>query len=160
MKELLKLLTVALVVSTAYAEEAKAEAEAKPEAMDAEHKDVAAAPKAEGMHEATAAHVEHVNRKKANSLTMSLNKMMVPYSGPMASIPAPACCDKAMHKDVAHHHKAMPAAHAHKAAHHDHKMEAKADHVKTDEKKVVETAQKTAGETVAAVGMQKTAAQH
>jgi len=165
MKELLKLLTIALIVSTAYAEEAKAEveAEAKTEVTDTEHKDVAAAPKAEATHEVAAAHVEHVNRKKANGLTKNLNKMMMPYSGPMASIPAPACCDKAMHKDTAHHHKAMPAAHAHKAAHHDHKMEAKADHVKTEEKKeekkTVETAQETAGEAVATVEAEKTAVQ-
>lgn len=116
MKELLKLLTVALVVSAVYAEEAKADAEVT-EHKDAAMHDTKTEEKMETKHE-TAAHVEHVNRKMANELTMRLSKMQTPYAGPMVEIPAAPCCSegkthkKGARKTVAHAHKT--------ATHHDH----------------------------------------
>jgi len=120
MKELLKLLAVALVVSTTYAEETK----------EAEHKD-AAAPEAK--HEAPAAaehHVAHINRAEANKFTKALAAMQTPWKGPMATIEMPACCaPKAApkHKAAAPHH--AHAADAHAAAH---KAAAKKDDKKAD----------------------------
>lgn len=118
MKELLKLLAVAFVVSTTYAEETK----------EAEHKD-AAAPEAK--HEATIAaehHVAHVNRAEANKYSKALAAMQTPWKGPMATIELPACCPKSAPK-----HKAAAPHHDHAAAaHHDHKAEAKKDDKKAD----------------------------
>lgn len=161
MKELLKVLSLAFVISTAYSEETKAEVEAGKETMEAEHKDMAPEAKAEekmeAKQEAHAAHVEHVNRKMANELSVRLNKDMGPWKGPMATIPMPACC--AEHKTLPHQN-ASAHHHAHKddmkaAPHADHKMDAK-----KDDMKAAEAAPETMGKAIETVNTEKTAAQH
>ena len=129
MKDLLKLLTVALCVSVSYAEdvvkpgsaeakpeatEVKSEADAKPAAKEenAEHK--AAEHKADALteghvkaHEEPVAH-QKVNRKEADKLTKWLAANQDPYSGPQSTIAEPACCKK--EDKPAAQHAAQPAA--------------------------------------------------
>lgn len=146
MKELLKLLTVALAISATYAEDVVAKADAKPEttkdaavAKDAASVEVKEEKKADAdaKHDAPAAaehkvaHAEpvvHVNRKAANDLTMRLSKDQSPWKGPMATIPVPACCAADAAKPAAVPHHKAHAQHAHKATAPAHKD----DHKKTD----------------------------
>jgi hypothetical protein len=169
MKELLKLLTVALVVSTAYAEDVvtKADADAKPETKmeegnkDADHAEEAKHEVKHHAHAAHAEHVDHVNRKNANKLTGYLGKDQGPWKGPVATIEVPACCADA--KPVAHkhphhkthHHKAAakPAAHHDAAAKPADAKEAKND----DHKDVADAAAETAAKAVETVDAAKTA---
>lgn len=137
MKELLKLLAITLVISGTHAEEAK----------DTEHKDATAPEakekmevKADAKHEAKE---HHVNRAQANKYTKALAAMQNPWTGPMATINLPTCCN---HKPT---HKAH-AAHHHKAAH------KKADAMHEAKEKAAETV----GHAVETVNTEKTAAQH
>jgi hypothetical protein len=133
MKELLKLLTVALVVSTTFAEDVvKAEG-----AKDTDHKDAAhVEAKADSKHK-DAAHTVHVNRKAANKLTDLLNKSQAPYAGPMTTIPVPSCCAEVAKPAavVAPAHDVKRVAHTAKKAKHDDHKDAKPADAKKDEAK-------------------------